>query len=303
MLRQLLVLAFLVISSTGATLLKDIECAKKFEEFHECVSDSWDGFSTDGTPDERPDFLERKICNQITDTYENCTNILRDCFPQEKITFWIDNDLSTFQSNLMQEPDFRNFDFEKCPPLRHMSERKASVPNATAECQTAMESFHDCRHKSLVEREEPEDDGKPDFKERMRCKVETDWLVTCPDKLLGVCKTEEEIQMMQFWEVVSDKFEYSDWDSDMIDKCPAVKNLVTSWNDLKESLKHSLEDGNGNGKGLSCKDLQDTVTTKGCLVYDCSTGDMKVTMLDTCKDLINRQVEKIVEEKIEQCMG
>jgi len=302
MLRQLLVLAFLVISSTGATLLKDIECAKKFEAFHECLVSSWDGFSTDMTPDERPDFEERKICNSFTAAYENCTNIIQDCFPQEEIVFWIDNDLSMAVHGMKEF--FRNFDFQKCPPFRQMLERKASVPNASAECQMAMESFHDCRHKSLVVREEgPEDDGRPNLKERMRCKLETDWLVTCPDKLLGVCKTEEEIQMMQFWEVVSDKFEYSDWDSDMIDKCPAVKNLVTSWNDLKESLKHSLEDGNGNGKGLSCKDLQDTVTTKGCLVYDCSTGDMKVTMLDTCKDLINRQVEKIVEEKIEQCMG
>ena len=38
-------------------------------------------------------------------------------------------------------------------------------------------------------------------------------------------------------------------------------------------------------------------------MYDCSTGDMKVTMLDTCKDLINREVEKMVEERIEQCKG
>merc|ERR1719317_682726 len=86
-----------------------------------------------------------------------------------------------------------------------MLERKASAPSASAECQTAMESFHDCRQKSLVEWEETEDDGRPDFEERKRCNFETAWLSTCPDKLLGVCKTEEEVKRMQWWELVSDK--------------------------------------------------------------------------------------------------
>ena len=38
MLRHLLLLAFLGISSTGATLLKDVECAAKIEAVHECSS-------------------------------------------------------------------------------------------------------------------------------------------------------------------------------------------------------------------------------------------------------------------------
>ena len=37
------------------------------------------------TPDGRPDFQERKYCNYMTAAYENCTNIIRDCFPQEEI--------------------------------------------------------------------------------------------------------------------------------------------------------------------------------------------------------------------------
>jgi len=299
MLKHLLFLAFLGISSTGGALLKDVECAAKIEAVHECSSDAWEIMDVAlETPDGRPDFQERKYCNYMTAAYENCTNILHGCFPQEEINFWIDNDLSNYMDGI--EEIYSNWDNQKCPPFRHMLERKASAPSASAECQTAMESFHDCRQKSLVEWEVTEDDGRPDFEERKRCNFETAWLATCPDKLLGVCKTEEEIKRMQFWELVSDKFEYENWDTD---KCPAVKEAVTSWNDLKESFKNSLEEGNGIGRGLSCKDFQDTVTTKGCLVYDCTTGDMKVTMLDTCKDLINREVEKIVEERIEQCKG
>ena len=78
-------------------------------------------------------------------------------------------------------------------------------------------------NRSLVEWEVTEDDGRPDFEERKRCNFETDWLATCPDKLLGVCKTEEEVKRMQFWELVSDKFEYESWDTD---KCPAVKYVL-----------------------------------------------------------------------------
>ena len=53
-----------------------------------------------------------------------------------------------------------------------------------------------------------------------RCNFETEWLSTCPSGLLGVCKTEDEIKRMQIWELVSDKFEYENWDTD---KCPVVK--------------------------------------------------------------------------------
>ena len=82
-------------------------------------------------------------------------------------------------------------------------------------------------YRSLVEWEVTEDDGRPDFEERKRCNFETAWLATCPDKLLGVCKTEEEVKRMQFWELVSDKFKYDNWDSD---KCPAVKYVVNTSN-------------------------------------------------------------------------
>ena len=114
MLRHLLFLAFLGITSTGATLIKDIECANKLEAFHECFS----GYVWDWTPDNRPDFKERKYCNYYTAAYENCTNIIRDCFPQEEINFWIDNDLSTYMDRMEELYYYRKFNFQKCPAFR-----------------------------------------------------------------------------------------------------------------------------------------------------------------------------------------
>ena len=68
------------------------------------------------TPDGRPDFQERKYCNYMTAAYENCTNIILDCFPQEEINFWIDNDLSNYMDGI--EEIYSNWDNQKCPPFR-----------------------------------------------------------------------------------------------------------------------------------------------------------------------------------------
>ena len=66
--------------------------------------------------DGRPDFAERKYCNYMTTTYENCTNIIHDCFPQEEINFWIDNDLSNYMDGI--EEIYTNWNSQKCPPFR-----------------------------------------------------------------------------------------------------------------------------------------------------------------------------------------
>ena len=73
--------------------------------------------------------------------------------------------------------------------------------------------------RALLELENSHDDGRKDFSERKFCKYETAWL-TCPNKLLGVCKTQAEIERMQYWELISDEFEFENWQAD---KCPVVK--------------------------------------------------------------------------------
>ena len=69
--------------------------------------------------DGRKDFEERKYCNYMTTSYENCTDVLRDCFPQEEINFWIDNDLSNYMDGI--EEFYGNWDSQKCPPFRLFS--------------------------------------------------------------------------------------------------------------------------------------------------------------------------------------
>ena len=71
----------------------------------------------------------------------------------------------------------------------------------------------------MTEFEEATDDGEPDFAERMQCNVETAWL-DCPNKLLGVCKTQTEIERIQYWELINDDFEFENWKRD---NCPVVK--------------------------------------------------------------------------------
>jgi len=291
-------IAIFGILAAESAVVKDIECAAKIEAVHECKADAWEIMEEAFVKgdDGRPDFAERKYCNYMTTTYENCTNIIHDCFPQEEINFWIDNDLSNYMDGI--EEIYTNWDSQKCPPFRNMLERKASAPTSSSECQILMEDFHDCRQKALLELENREDDGRPDFSERVRCNFETEWLSTCPSGLLGVCKTEDEIKRMQIWELVSDKFEYENWDTD---KCPVVKDAVTSWNTLKESFKKSLDEEEAHGVKLSCQDIQGTIETKGCLVYDCTTGVMKISLSDMCIDLIHREAEKIVNEKLSKC--
>merc|ERR1719481_1761000 len=135
---------------------------------------------------------------------------------------------------------YTNWESQKCPPFRKMLHRKAlnekNSNSQSSECQVALKNYYDCNHKAWMGFGIP-DETKEDPSERDHCKFETAWL-NCPKLLLGVCKTQAEIERMQYWELVKDDFEYENWDSD---KCPVVKEVVTRWNALKESFKNSSE--------------------------------------------------------------
>ena len=84
-----------------------------------------------------------------------------------------------------------------------------------------MYNLHFLLSRALLEKEGAvyNDDGRKDFSERKQCNFETAWL-TCPKKLLGVCKTQAEIERVQYWQLINDDFEFENWEAD---KCPAVK--------------------------------------------------------------------------------
>ena len=70
--------------------------------------------------------------------------------------------------------------------------------------------------------EDLDHDGREDFSERKICKYETA-LLTCPNKLLGVCKTQAEIERMKYWELINDDFDDWAFENWQADKCPVVK--------------------------------------------------------------------------------
>merc|ERR1711915_221216 len=293
-------IGFLGIFRVEGVHVKNLECIAIMEGLRECMANASDTYDVESEiKDDREDFAERKNCNYVTAVYDNCTYALRDCFPQEEINFWIDSDLSVYHK---QKPEFyENWDSEKCPPFRKMLERNASDQSTSYACRSAMESYHNCRLKADNEWEESEDfdDGRPDYSERKICNFKTSWLADCPSKLLDVCKTKDEIERMQFWELFSEDVYDGNWD---MDKCPAVKEVSTRWNDLKEILENSAKDESDEGL-FSCEELKGTARTEGCLHFDCSTGSMKVEMLEKCKELINAQVQNIVKRRLEDCKG
>jgi len=243
MLSLVLLLAFGTVARGDPNVLSDIECVVRMEAVHECKSDAWEHFwevyyDNDG----RPDYEERKFCNLMTSITDNCTqSIVGSCFQDEEVNFWIDNDLSNYLDGL--EELYTNWDTQKCPPFRKMLERKAlkekEMQSGTSQCQVKMKEFHKCRQTALLEKEASDynNDGRKDFSERKQCNFETAWL-TCPKKLLGVCKTQAEIERVQYWQLINDDFEFENWEAD---KCPAVKEVATRWNALKEKLRMSTE--------------------------------------------------------------
>ena len=74
-------------------------------------------------------------------------------------------------------------------------------------------------NRALLESERAENDGRKDFVERKKCNFETAWL-NCPKKLLGICKTQAEIERVQYWELINDNFEFERWQGD---KCTEVR--------------------------------------------------------------------------------
>merc|ERR1711915_345446 len=81
------------------------------------------------------------------------------------------------------------------------------------------------------------------------------------------------------------------------------KEVTTRWNDLKKSFEENSSEDESDEGIPSCEELKGSVRTEGCLQYSCSTGSMKVEMLERCKELINAEVQKIVKKRLEECKG
>merc|ERR1711970_341888 len=76
----------------------------------------------DGT---KADFSARKACNYITETIEDCSNILTDCMDEEQMHRYKDEQYENALGNI--EATIENWDSKKCPAVqRHIDRLNAA---------------------------------------------------------------------------------------------------------------------------------------------------------------------------------
>jgi len=92
----------------GAVALKkkhpSLDCSKADKEFTECHAEAWKTYQTEllAGEDGRPDFLERKTCNWITDTFQNCHDkmVATRCKTHSDLNAMVDVGLHSILTNL-----------------------------------------------------------------------------------------------------------------------------------------------------------------------------------------------------------
>merc|ERR1712123_194820 len=111
------------------------------------------------------------------------------------------------------------------------AEGSARGKRETEACEKAYEEFDKCTTKAYADYqagyEKGDDKTKPDWQARKSCNYMTATVEDCGNKLVGECKSQEEVNAMkdeQFKTVlVQLKTSISEWDTD---KCPATKAHV-----------------------------------------------------------------------------
>jgi len=214
-------------------------CVKNLTDHHDCNTKSlldtmkviragYDG---------RRDWGERKMCNMVNDVEEKCGKILDlQCYDEKKITLW--NDLSLEVNIDTIKSNFGNWDPEKCPVVKsYLTRKEAGLSDVDGECADDKRQYLSCMdqaNKDYIRKMiNIGYDGRPNFRARKYCNLWTTMMVECPKKLIGDCFTEEDIVKMSYVNEIDDKFiiETEDnWDSE---KCPAVKDHLARWKDVK----------------------------------------------------------------------
>merc|ERR1712123_103279 len=111
------------------------------------------------------------------------------------------------------------------------AEGSARGKRETEECQKAHEEFDKCTTKAYAdyqaEYEKGDDKTKPDWQARKSCNYMTASVEDCGNKLVGECKSQEEVNAMKDDQLkavlVQLKTSISEWDTE---KCPATKAHV-----------------------------------------------------------------------------
>jgi len=84
---------------------------------HNTYTSAW-AKGDDGT---KADFYARKSCNYITETIEDCSDILEDCMDEEQLTSYKDEQYKNTLENV--EANIETWDSSKCPAVQRHKDR------------------------------------------------------------------------------------------------------------------------------------------------------------------------------------
>lgn len=121
----------------GAVSLKKqypfLDCSKVSETFSVCHGDAWQKFLKQRSlgEDGRPDWIERKICNWITDTFQDCHDVIDDtlCMTHKDLNMMVDRGLHSILGSLVATS--KNWDSAKCPTAVEHQARWQAMPKGS----------------------------------------------------------------------------------------------------------------------------------------------------------------------------
>merc|ERR1712179_509650 len=121
------ILGILATTLGGARYTRDTEGCNQEEllvEVEQCASmahttyrEAW-AKGDDGT---KADFYARKSCNYITETIEDCSDILKHCMDEEQLNSYKDEQYKNALENI--EANIETWDSSKCPAVQRHKDR------------------------------------------------------------------------------------------------------------------------------------------------------------------------------------
>merc|ERR1711970_204468 len=104
----------------------------------------------DGT---KSDYFARKSCNYITETIEDCSNILTDCMDEEQMHRYKDEQYKNALGNI--EATIENWDSKKCPAAqRHIDRLNAAEAEKDTDEDKTAEEIKDAEDNSAAEQDQ-----------------------------------------------------------------------------------------------------------------------------------------------------
>jgi len=222
----------------------------------ECISNTIEAFNAViETPDEKPDYEERKTCNFLTSLMD-CGQHLRKCYTEDLVQRKLDAMMKTSLDDLLAEVvhgEEYAWDSDKCPIVKAYKQR--------SECAA---DWHSCfsrlrtknNHDSLRHR------WTDEYLASKSCKIMTG--VNDCRQLLTNCQTDEYVKnewnkyMKMYSEMVKMKY-FKAWDSQ---KCPVFMEYVESQADLEAVTVEETDSEDTEDTRIHKKKTEDKKKTK-----------------------------------------